>query len=206
MERWLCVGGSSAAFMGVGMAVPCAAAYAESRPTTGVSLSLLLIAGVLTVSGLGTLIVGHRQRRGPSLPSGVRVAIIADVFFLAFCALEQSDGFVRQEGRVFYWTTILFLPALILLYGLVSARHWAWWTARALAAVACLLFLVLVAFIPFGDIRDKEGPAPWYGRVYMVCVSLVFAGTAACVHRSLGSRMHFPVAQPRAAIDRVRSC
>jgi hypothetical protein len=202
MARSLLVGGFTAALMGAGMSVPLATAYAESRPMTGISFSLLLFACALIVCGVAAVLGGLRQRRGSSLTSGVRVAVVANSLFLAFCVLESSDGLVRQQGRVFYWTTVLFFPALMILYGLLSARWWAWWSARGLTAVACLLFLVVVGLIPFGDIRGEQGPAPWYGRVYMVCVSLVFAGTAASVYRSLGaaeSRRYFSVRQQRTA-------
>jgi hypothetical protein len=134
------------------------------------------------------------------MPSGVRAAVMANVLFLAFCTLEFSDGFVRQDGRVFYWTSLLFLPALVVFSGLLSARRWAWWTARGLTAAAVLWFVVLVAVIPFGDLRAEGGPVPWYGRVYMIGVSLAFAGIAAGAYASLGradARGYFGVVRPR---------
>ena len=187
MARWLTVCGFAAALMGAGMIVPLATAYAESRPTTHISVTVLLIACSLIVCGVAALLVSHRQRRRSSLPSAVRIAVIVNVLFLAFCLLELSDGLVRQEGRVFYWTTVLFFPALIILCGMLSACGWAWWTARGLSALASLLFLITVGLVPFADVRGQDGPAPWYGRAYMVCVSLTFAGAAASVYRSLGA-------------------
>jgi hypothetical protein len=132
------------------------------------------------------------------MASGVRAAVAANSLLLAFCALELSDRLVRQEGRFFYWTTVLFLPALLLFYGLLSARAWAWWTTRGLAAVSCLWFLVFVAVIPFADLRGQEGPVPWYGRIYMAGVSSVFAGVAAGAYWSLGR------AEARRYFQRVR--
>ena len=187
MARWLLAGGSAAALMGVALTVPVAAAYAESRPATAVGLGLLLAGANLSACGFAA---GLWQRRGPSMPSGVRAAITANILFLAFCALELSDRLVRQEGKVFYWTTLLFLPALILFYGLLWARGWGWWTTRGLAAIACLWFVVFVAVIPFADLRGEDGPVPWYGRVYMACVTLAFAGIAAGVYWSLGERKY----------------
>jgi hypothetical protein len=47
-------------------------------------------------------------------------------------------------------------------------------------------FLAFVAVIPFADLRGDSGPVPWYGRVWMVCVSLVLAGILASAFQSLG--------------------
>jgi hypothetical protein len=120
------------------------------------------------------------------MPSGVRAAVAANVLFLAFFVLEFSDGLVRQGGRIVYWNAFLFPPALVLYYGLLSARRWAWWATRGLAAVSGLWFLVFVAVIPFADLRGEGGPVPWYGQVYMAGVSLVFAGILAGAFWSLG--------------------
>ena len=59
----------------------------------------------------------------------------------------------------------------------------------------------LVAVIPFGGIRGPGGPVPWYGRVYMICVSLAFAAILAGAFRSLGrpeARDYFRPARPQA--------
>jgi hypothetical protein len=101
-------------------------------------------------------------------------------------ALEFSDGLVRQGGRIFYWTSVLFLPALLLLYGLVSERRWAWWTARSMTAIFTLWFVGFMAIIPFADLRGSDGPVPWWGRVYMVGVSLIFASMTAYAVHALG--------------------
>jgi hypothetical protein len=199
MARWLLAGSLAAILMGGGLTVPLAAAGAESRPATGAGFILLLAGALLTACGVAALLVGLCRRRGPAMPGGVRAAVAADILFLAFCALELSDRLVRQEGRVFYWTTLLFLPALLLFYGLLSARGWAWWTTRGLAAASCLWFLAFVAVIPFAELRGEEGPVPWYGRVYMACVSLAFAGVVAGAYRSLGgpeARRYFGVVRP----------
>jgi hypothetical protein len=186
MTRWLLAGGSCTLLMGLASIVPVAAAYAEDRPSWGVEVPLLAASGVLCVGGIVAIVLGAWQRRGTSMPGSVRAAVMANILFLAFCALELSDRLVRQEGRIFYWTTVLFLPALILFHGLVSARVWAWWTSRGLAALACLWFIAFIALIPFADLRADGVPAPWYGRVYMACVTLVFAAISAAAFWSLG--------------------
>jgi hypothetical protein len=116
----------------------------------------------------------------------VRAAVAANVFFLAFFALELSDRLVRQNGRIFYWTTFLFPPALLLFCGLLAARRWAWWIARGAFAFVALWFLGFVAVIPFANLSTEAGPVPWYGRLYMMGVSLAFAGILAGAFWALG--------------------
>jgi hypothetical protein len=172
--------------MGVGLIFPIVVARLESGALTGLGLGIGLVGGGLIVCGVAVLLASGLRRRGSSRPSGVRAAVAANALFLAFCALEFSDGLVRQGGRMVYWNTFLFPLALWLYYGLLSGRWWAWWTCRGLAALASLWFLGFVALIPFADLRGEGGPVPWYGRIYMACVSLVFAGVAAGAYWSLG--------------------
>ena len=186
MPRWLLAGGSCIFLMGLAMMGPVAAAYAEERLSWGAEIPLLAVSGVLCVCGIVAIGLGLWQRRGTSMPGSVRAAIIANILFIAFCALELSDRLVRQEGRIFYWTTISFLPALILFYGLMSARVWAWWVSRGLAALACLWFVAFIVIIPFANLSADGVPTPWYGRLYMAGVTLVFAAIAAAAFWSLG--------------------
>lgn len=186
MARWLLAGGLSAALMGVGLAIPVIVAHAEMRSPTEFALALLLAAGMLGAAGITAVVAGLWQGSGPSMPSGVRAAVLANLVLLAFCALELSDRLVRQEGRVFYWTTFLFPPALATFYGLVSARWWAWWVCRVVTGVATLWFLAWVLLIPFADVRGEDGPVPWYGRVFMVSVCVAFAGVSTGAFWSLG--------------------
>jgi hypothetical protein len=186
VARLLLTCGLLVALMGVGLVLPVVAARLEGGAFGASGVGVGLAGCGLIACGVTALLAGAFRGRGPSMPGGVRAAVAANVLFLAFFALEFSDGLVRQGGRVVYWNTFLFLPALLLFYGLVSARRWAWWTSRGLAAVAALWFLGFVAVIPFADLRGEGGPVPWYGRVYMVCVSLVFAGVAAGAYWSLG--------------------
>jgi len=120
------------------------------------------------------------------MPPSVRAVVAGNTLFLAFCALETSDGLLRQGGRFLYWTSIAFAPALWLHYGLVFARSWAWWTARGVASFFVLWFLGFTAIIPFADLRGSDGPVPWWGRLYMMGLSFVFASISACVFLALG--------------------
>src|SRR5262245_7706568 len=169
MARWLLAGGLSAVFMGVGLAIPVIVAHAEMRNPTGFAHALLLAAGIAAV------VAGLWKGGGPSMLRGVRAAVLANLVLLAFCALELSDRLVRQEGRILYWTTFLFPPALVTFYGLLAARRWAWWACRVVTGVATLWFLAWVPLIPFADVRSEDGPVPWYGRVFMVSVCKAFA-------------------------------
>lgn len=186
VAHWRLAGGAAAALIGGGLAVPVVVAQAELRSPTGHESWLLLSAGVLGAGGVVAFVAGLWQRRGRSMPGGVRAAVTANVFLLGFCGLELSDRLVRQQGRVFYWTTFLFLFALVTFYGLVAARRWAWWVCRVATALATLWFLAWVPLIPFGDVRGEGGPVPWYGRLFMMDVCVAFSLVSAAAFWSLG--------------------
>jgi hypothetical protein len=105
---------------------------------------------------------------------------------LAFFALELSDRLVRQEGKIFYWTTFLFLPAGLLFCGVLAAQRWAWWTARGAFALGTLWFLVFLAVIPFAPLQADGVPTPWFGRLYMAGVTMAFASILGYAYWSLG--------------------
>jgi hypothetical protein len=186
MTRVLLTGGLLAALMGVGVIFPVAIARLVTGEFTWLSLGAGAAGCGLIVCGVVALLVGSMRPRGPAMPGGVRAALAANMLILAFCALELSDRLVRQDGQWIYWTTFLLPLALLLFYGLLSARRWAWWTTRILAALATLWFLAFVAVIPFADLHGETGPTPWYGRVYMAAVTLVFAAIMAAAYWSLG--------------------
>jgi xanthine/uracil/vitamin C permease (AzgA family) len=160
----------------------------ESGGQTTLGIGIVSAGCGLIACGVTAVLVGFRRRVASGMPSGVRAAVAANILFLAFCALELSDRLVRQDGKLFYWTTFLLPPALVLFCGLLAARRWAWWTSRVVAAVGVLWFVGFVALIPFLDLRGEGGPVPWYGRICMACVSLVFAGISAGALWSLGRR------------------
>jgi hypothetical protein len=186
VARFLLAGGSLVALMGAAMILPVLLARLESGGQTTLGIGVIAVSCGMVMCGMTAVLVGVRQRRGSGMPSGVRAAVAANMLFLAFFALELSDRLVRQDGRIVYWSTFLFLPALWLFCGLLTARRWAWWTSRVAAAVGTLWFLGFMALIPFLDLRGEGGPVPWYGRIYMACVSLVFAGILAGAFWSLG--------------------
>jgi len=147
---------------------------------------MLSLGGALLVCGLAVVGAGVRRRGSASIPGAVRGAVAAVSLFLAFFALETSDGLVRQGGRTLYWSSFLFVPMLALLAGLLAGRRWAWWTCHGLFALSALWFLVFTAMIPFANLQSEGGPVPWHGRVYMIGVSVAFAGILVGAFLSLG--------------------
>ena len=188
MTRQILVGGVLAAAAGVALLLPAIVEYRDRGFLAGLGILVVSLGVLLILSGVTVIQFGVRRRSDASMPAPVRAAVTANLLFLAFCALEFSDGLIRQGGRVFYWTSVLFLPALVLLYGLVSARRWAWWTARSVTAIFTLWFVAFIAVIPFADLRGSDGPVPWWGRVYMAGVTLLMAGITAYAFRALGRR------------------
>jgi hypothetical protein len=199
MARWLLAGGLTAVLVGAALMVPAAQARLEGQSRAALAAGVASLGSALIVGGLGAVVAGAGRWQGRTMPSPVRMAVTANILFLAFFALEVSDGLVRRGGTIHPVSTALFLPTLFLLGGLLSGRRWAWWIARAVAAVFAGWFLAFVAVIPFAHLRGDHGPVPWYGRVWMVCVSLVLAGILAAAFRSLGrptARTYFGLLRP----------
>jgi hypothetical protein len=183
MTRFLLAGGWLAALMGAALIPPVLVDRTESGQTT-LGIGIVSVGCVLIACGVTAILVGFRQRVGSGMPSAVRAAVAANVFVLAFCALELSDRLMI--GKLFYWTTFLLPPALVVFCGLLAARRWAWWTSRVVAAVGVLWFVGFAALIPFVELRGEGGSFPWYGRIVTAGVSLVFAGISAGAFWSLG--------------------
>jgi xanthine/uracil/vitamin C permease (AzgA family) len=186
VTRFFVAGGALATLMGVGLMLPVIAALIESGSVSPVAIGVITVSSGLIACGVTAVVVGLRQLRRSAMPSGVRSAVAANVLFLAFFALEFSDRLVRQDGKIVYWSTFLFLPALLLFCGLLTARPLAWWTFRGVAALGIVWFLGFVAIIPFVNLQRQGVSVPWQGRVYMASVSVVFAGILAGAFWSLG--------------------
>jgi hypothetical protein len=179
--------------IGIALIVPVFAAWIERGGLTRIGIGFLTAGCGLIAGGVIALAVGFRQNTA-SIPSGVRAAVAANGLVLTFLALELSDRSVRQDGKLFYWTTFLLLPALLLYFGLVRARPWSWWAARGIAALGVVWFLGFLVVVPFAPLQADGVPAPWYGRVYAAGVTVAFAAILAGAFRSLGhpeSRSYF---------------
>ena len=198
VTRFFVACGTLATLMGTALMLPVVAARIESGTVSPVAIGVIAVSCGLIACGITAVVVSLRQSHRSIMPSGVRSAVAANVLFLAFFALELSDRLVRQDGRIVYWSTFLFLPALLLFYGLLTARPLAWWTFRGVAALGVVWFLGFVAVIPFVKLQSRGLPVPWQGRVYMACVSVVFAGILAGAFWSLGraeTRNYFHLAR-----------
>jgi hypothetical protein len=169
----------------LGALVPVAANYVGDGEVNGLGTIILSVAAVLLM--IGGVMVGKGWPQRAVVPAPVRAAIFGNTLFIAFFVLELSDGLLRQHGRVFYWTSVLFVPALLMFHGLVSGRAWAWWTARAATALLILWFAAFMVFIPFGHLKRGSEVTPWYGRLYMMVFTLVLASVVAAMFRALGS-------------------
>jgi hypothetical protein len=198
VARSLLAGGWAAALMGAGLILPAVADHLESGRWTGLGIGFIAGGGVLIGCGAAAAVLGFR-RRGTAMPAGVRAAVAASALVLAFLALELSDRVVRQDGKLFYWTTFLFPPALLVFGGLVAGRPWSWWVARGAAALGVLWFLAFLAMVPFVALQADGVPVPWYGRIYVAGVTLAFAGVLAGAFRALGrpeTRNYFGLVRP----------
>lgn len=187
-NRLLLVSGILCAALGVGGMVPAIVGWLgggamprQGYTTLAIGLTLFLGGACILWGALRRLLSA-----GVLIPAPVRAVMAANVLFLTFCALETSDGLIFRGGRIVYWTSFLFVPALLVLYGQVLGQRWAWWVARALAAISALWFIGFIAVIPFADLRSGGAPVPWWGRLYMAGVTLVFASISAFAFHSLG--------------------
>lgn len=186
MSRAVPFSGLLAVVSGAAWLVPAIAASGGRGHLELHDYAVCLFGPLLILCGAGVVIRSFRDLRLAAMPSAVRVAIAGNGLFAAFCALEFSDGFLRQNGRVFYWTSILFLPVLALFYGQVFGQRWAWWGARIVTAIFSVWFAGFLMMIPFAHLRGNGGAAPWWGKIYAECVTLLFVSSSVWVFRSLG--------------------
>jgi hypothetical protein len=197
--RVLLISGVLCVALGAGGIFPVVVGWLGAGGIPRQGMVVLTVCLALIVGGIGVVgaTVGGVRRAGGWIPAPVRAVMTANVLFLAFCALELTDGLVYRGGRVFYWTAVLFVPALTVLYGQALAQKWAWWVARGLAAIAVLWFVGFLFVLPFAHLQANGVPTPWYGRLYMAGATVVFASIAAYAFYSLGSaeaRRYFGVA------------
>ncbi|MBA4019399.1 MAG: hypothetical protein C0483_19710 [Pirellula sp.] len=205
MARYLIAVGWLAILMGAALIPPVLLASAAGTAESSLGVAIVSVGGMLILGGIATVVWGGRHRSGSGLPSGVRMAIAANVLFLAFFALELSDRLIERNGKLFYWSTFLLPPALALFYGLLTARPWAWRTSRGAAALGVVWFLGFLVLIPFAHLETEGVPVPWQGRLYMSAVTLTFAAVLAAAYRALGrpeTRSYFGEMHRQVAVDR----
>jgi len=187
MGRWFLAGGLAAILVGVALIVPAAVERLEKGSFNELMIGVTAVGSALILGGLVAAVGGALDWHELTMPTGVRIAVMANIVFLACFALEISDGLARRGGAIHPIGWAMFWPTLLLLYGLLSARRWAWWIARGVAAIVIVWFLGFAVLIPFADLRTEQGPIPWWGRLYMICVSLVLAAMLSGGFFSLGA-------------------
>lgn len=173
---------------GAAWLLPAITARVERSDFTFRDYMIASIGPLMLIGGVVAVWRGFHALRVATFPPAVRAAILCNGLFVAFCVMEFGDGLLRQHGRIFYWTTLLFVPSLALFYGQALARRWAWWGARILTAIFSLWFLCFLFVIPFAHLRGNGGAAPWWGKVYACCVTILFGSCAMWAVRSLGSQ------------------
>ena len=186
MKHLIPVTGLLAVISGAAWLIPAIAARMVQGALSLQDCAVASVGLVLILGGVVAICCGFSALRAAAVPPPVRAAIAGNGLLVAFCVLEFSDGLLRQNGRVFYWTSVLFLPVLALFYGQVLAQRWAWWAARIMTAIITLGFAAFLLVIPFAPLRGNGGPPPWWGRIYVASVTLAFASISAYAFRSLG--------------------
>ncbi|HEV7402644.1 MAG TPA: hypothetical protein VGO11_06960 [Chthoniobacteraceae bacterium] len=186
MNRLVSVTGLLAAASGAAWLVPALAAWLERGPLGWRDCAIASVGLALILGGAIAVWWGFRDLRLASIPAPVRASIVGNGLFVSFFMLEFSDGFIRSGRSVFYWTSVLFLPALVLFYGQLTARRWAWRVARITTAIFTLWFVGFLLVIPFAHLRGPGGAVPWWGRIYVASVTLAMAGISGYVFCSLG--------------------
>ena len=199
MSRVLPISGLLTVAMGAAWLVPPTVGKLGVSAMDARDYALISVGPVLILSGAFAIWRGFPRLRWLSIPAAARAVLVANGLFVAFCALEFSDGLILRGGRVFYWTSVLFLPALVLFYGQVLAQRWAWWAARIVTALATVWFVGFLMIIPFvhlhgGNLRGGDGG----GRIWAASLTLLFASVSAHAFRSLGreeTRRFYGIAQ-----------
>lgn len=189
MIRILPICGLLAVASGVAWIIPVVAASLAGRTFDARDYTIASVGPIVILAGMFVLSRSLRGLRSISIPAAVRAVIVANGLFLAFCALEFSDRLLLRGGRVFYWTSVLFIPALVLFYGQVSARRWAWWTTRIMAVFSTLWFVGFLMLIPFVQLQGggvKGDGSDAGGRLWAAGLTVVFASISAYVSWSLG--------------------
>src|SRR4051794_6574870 len=121
MSRIIPVSGLLAMASGAAWLIPALAAWLERGPLGGQDCAIASFGLVLILGGMTAVWWGFRELRLAAIPAPVRASIAGNGLFIAFFMLEFSDGFIRSGRSIFYWTSALFLPALVLFYGQLTA-------------------------------------------------------------------------------------
>lgn len=198
-KRYQIGGGSLIALSGLAIFPPVVMARFEQQGLSKMGMAAGAIGFAMIVIGLLLVQRGRKNATEEAMPSAVRMAVTGIAILAVFFALELCDRLVRQDGRIFYWSTFLLPPVLLLYAGLLARQRWAWWISRGFTGFAMLWFAGFIVVVPFAPLEADGVPAPWYGRVYVAGVSLAFAVIFALAWRSLAkpeTRAYFGIRSP----------
>lgn len=191
MVQWLV--GLASVLVGLGLALPAIAGWQKQGMMSSPGYALLVPAGLLLACGSGAIILGLRRPRRRSVPASVLGAALVNALFLALFALEISDTVVRRDGGVAK-SLFFFPPALVLFWGLVTGRRWAWHGVRWGSLGFALLYFGVSAVACVLQPADRQGPVwVWIASVGVVLGSLLFVGGFYALGRP-SARQYFGIA------------
>jgi hypothetical protein len=119
-------------------------------------------------------------------------AALVNALFLGLLALEVSDG-VSRRGAIAL-SLFFFPPALVLFWGLVAGRRWAWRVVRWGSLLFALLYLGVSAVVCVTRPTDPHGPLwVWIAAVGVALGGLLLVGGFYALGRPT-ARRHFGMA------------
>jgi len=114
-------------------------------------------------------------------PRSVLFVAVILVAFVGLLCLEVSDSFFRHDGQIA--RSLFVLPVVVLLlWGLVSRRRWAWLITRVVALLAAALYVATIAVVWIAFAQMQTG-----ARIGISVVSAILGGLVLLAYLALGS-------------------
>jgi hypothetical protein len=180
--------GGATALIGLGLLVPAIVAWREQGDMPLLGVAVLVPGALLMACGAGAAALGGLRTRGRPIPASVLAALIVNAVFLALFALEISTGLARQGGVVAK-SLFFFPPGVLLFWGLLGGRRWAWHLGRWSSLAFALLFLGVACAVCAFRPTDAHGPVwVWIACVSAVLGSVLFVGGFCALGRSSARR------------------
>jgi hypothetical protein len=190
LTHWLT--GGATALIGLGLVIPALTGWQEQGAMSWLGWTMLVPGGLLLAWGCGAVVRGVRRPPARSIPASVLGAIVVNALFLGLFALEISTG-VAREGGVVARSLFLFPPALVLFWGLLTGRRWAWRVARWGSLGFALLYFGVSILVCVLRPSDQHGPVwVWIASVGVVLGMLLLVGGFHALGRP-SARRHFGV-------------
>jgi hypothetical protein len=160
--------GAAIALVGLGLALPAVTSWQEQGAMSSLAYAMLVPVGILLACGIAGVALGLGRSRRMPLPASVLGAVLINALFLGFFALETSSGLAREGGTIAR-SLFFFPPALLLFWGLVAGRRWAWHAARWSGLLFALAYLGISAVVCLLQPADQDGPVwIWIAAVGVV--------------------------------------